>query len=467
MVNRSTTPQDPTARAMRGLDAVLHDDAIPDDLVIIDETLLKNKKREEVPTPNTSSATPICEESDVPVVARDKARVLFISYEDDVFVEGSVTQKRYQSYGHIFEEVHIIIFGSFIHEFSGLQIAQNVWAYPTNSRYWWAYPYDAYQIAGTQLYFADAFRADVVIAQDPYELAFAAYCIATRYRRALVICTSEDLYDPYFLETNEDNGYRAWWARFVLPRANRIFVEKERTREMVLAHHRISEGIVDIVPKYIDIASLQAARPSFTLKERYPKFTFTLLVVATLVKEEKIDFIINAAQHTLHQYPSMGLIIVGSGPELKALQTLVREKKLMNNVVFEVHSSDYVSFMHSAGMLLSLTENSTTEEVLMSAAAVGLPVITTSHLSLESVFVNGESSIVCLPGDIGCVIKGIGTYITDSVLRLRYTQEALDRLTTLVKGSAQNNLTLLRQSVEKAVSVQTVPLEVITTLDTM
>ena len=110
MVNRSTTPQDSTARAMRGLDAVLHDDAIPDDLVIIDETLLKNKKREEVPTPNTSSATPICEESDVPVVARDKARVLFISYEDDVFVEGSVTQKRYQSYGHIFEEVHIIIF---------------------------------------------------------------------------------------------------------------------------------------------------------------------------------------------------------------------------------------------------------------------------------------------------------------------------------------------------------------------
>ena len=258
-------------------------------------------------------------------------------------------------------------------------------------------------------------------------------------------------------DENDDNGYRAWWARFILPRAHGVLAESARVRERVLSGHKVADAAVDVVPRYIDVVALTTATPNFTMKERYPKFTFTMLVVARLAQEERIDFIINAAQHTLHQYPSMGLIIVGVGPELKALQTLVREKGLMNNVVFETNSDEYISYMKSAGMLLQLHDSSTSEESLMCAAAVGLPVITTTSLSLGNVFTNTESGVVCTPGDIGCVIKGIALYINDSLARSRYSSEASSRLSARSAESGDNNLTLFRQLIEKALFSYSVP----------
>ena len=68
-----------------------------------------------------------------PLTLREKLRVLFISYEREVFEEGSRTQALYIAYGASFEEVHVIVFTEASYTFSGLQIAENVWVYPTNT----------------------------------------------------------------------------------------------------------------------------------------------------------------------------------------------------------------------------------------------------------------------------------------------------------------------------------------------
>lgn len=450
-------PQDPTARASRGLDTELEAGAIPDELVIVDESLIKKTKPEVVD--EAQPIPPAEEDVPEPQAIREKARVLFVSYSEDIFIEGSITQKRYASYSDIFEEVHVIVCTQNVHQFDGLQIAQNVWVYPTNSKRWWSYPYDAYQVAARQLHFANAFRVDVVCAEDPFELSFIAYIIAKRYKRALTIEASEHLYSPYFYDENEDNGYRAWWARFVIPRADRVIARSTRLRDLVLRNHNIVSERTDIVPSYIDVAAIAHATPAFTLKERYPKFTFTMLVVAPLIQEANIEFVINAVQHTLKQYPSMGLIIVGDGPLHAQLLTLVRDKGFALQVIFEPAGNEYISFLKSAGMLLSLSTTSQSEEILMCAAALRVPVITAADVAPDGIFTNGESAIVCAPSDIGCVIKGLTEYINNSIVRAQYAMEAESRVQALVAGGEVRGLQALRESLEKAVLARHVAVE--------
>lgn len=443
-------PQDPTLRASRGLDAEIASGSIPDGLVIVDETLLKQTN---TTIPQSETGAEGVAESDMPPPqkVREMVRVLFLSYSVRIFTEGSLEQKQYAAYGELFEEVHVIVFTEDIHQFDGLQIAQNVWAYPTNSKQWWSYPYDAYKIARSQLHFADTFRADVVYAENPFELALAAYGIARRYRKTLVVEANERLYAPHFFDEHEDNGYRAWWARFVLPHADRVVVRSSRVKNLVRTHHTIAQELVDVVPSYVDTTMIANMTPRFVMKERYPQFTFTILVVAPLTKEGNTEFGINAVQHTLKQYPSMGLIIVGDGPLHEELISLVKAKSLTKQIIFESADAEYVSYLKTAGMLLVLHTHTQSEEVLMSAAAARVPVITITDSAPGDIFVTGESAIVCAPGDIGCVIKGVSTYINNSNLRKQYAEEAERRLNAQVATGADARRLLFRDSLEKAV----------------
>ena len=92
----------------------------------------------------------------------------------------------------------------------------------------------------------------------------------------------------------------------------------------------------------IDSEVLQGAIENINLKKKHrlKSKVFTILSVARLDKNKRIDVLIKSFKHIHDKYENINLIIVGSGPEEKKLKKLTYENKLNGKINFCGHISD-------------------------------------------------------------------------------------------------------------------------------
>jgi glycosyltransferase involved in cell wall biosynthesis len=381
---------------------------------------------------------------------RQKLRVLFITYED-AFTGGSLAYQRYASYSDLFEEVHVIVLTEGDTTFDSVKLAPNVWVYPTNSARWWMYPIDIYRVIKRQLFFAGLFRADIVSANDPFELGLMGYMVSKWWKVAFSLEASERLFDPDFLDESDDNPYRMWFSRMVLPRADRIRARNTHLKEQLTQELKLSSDRIDVIPRHVELTGLGAIKTNSFLKEQYPHFTFYIVVASPLETDSGVDIALNAASHVLRQYPSICMVIFGYGKAQKKLEALVKEKGLVGKVFFEPTPDDLASYLASADLLMVPRRTARSEETLLAAAGVALPIIATTDAVLPEVFVDRESALITKPGDLGSMITSITAYMNDSVMRKRFGTTAQERMHALVKDESQNGRGALRSSMEEAV----------------
>jgi hypothetical protein len=381
--------------------------------------------------------------------ARERMRLLCITYED-VFNANVHAAQRYTGYGALYEEVHIIVPTRTEYAYDVMQLADNVWAYPTHSTKWWMYPYDVYQTAKQQLFFGGLFRPDVILATDPFELGGIAWFLARIWKRALVIEAQSSLYDDTFLYEQSENTYRVWVGRFVAARAGRVMAPSVAVRNGVVSRLPALADRVDVVVRGYDAVPPASHTVSNVLHGKYPHCTFFMMVTVPPTDPDSASFAIEAAAFTLRKYKTFALVIVGNDSKCPALQKLAVEKGVEAQVFFEPFLSDNSVYMREAHIVLVPYRHSCSEQTLIAAALLKVPVIVSVSAALEQVHVPGESALVCAHRDMGCTIQAIATYVGDSVLRQRYANESARRTeqseeTRLAAGQA------MRKSLQEAV----------------
>jgi glycosyltransferase involved in cell wall biosynthesis len=419
-------------------------------ITILDPHITPIVKPAPAPKPEEKVAVHIPRPDDVTIIHNEERllRVLFITFEE-AYRDESLAAEKYRSYGSHFNEVHVIVVTEGDTGMDSIELAPNVWVYPTNSSKWWQYPVDVYNIVSKQLVFAHLLRIDIISASDPFELGCMAWMVSKRWKCPFVLEGSERLSDAAFFDESEDNGFRGWMARFVMPRALSVRARSTYARSLIATQSGVPEDRIDVVPRHADHTMLEHTHTSTLLKELYPQFNFYVVTIAPLRPESGLDLAINAASHSLHQYPTMCLIVLGDGPYKKTLEALVKEKAL-TNVFFEPMPPDVLPYLTSASMAIVPKLTSVSEEVLLSAAAVGLPTLVSRDSLIEDVFEDGESAVVCNQGDLGCAIKAISLYLNDTALRVRYGHEARDRAHAMISREGISSGALLYASLEKA-----------------
>jgi len=237
-----------------------------------------------------------------------KVKVLNISYDRLIFDPDSAVRHRVLDYGQLFDELHIIIFTLKKHNFEKQRIAENIWAYPTNSRFRVLYPFDAVRVAKKELTFRSNLRADIISTQDPFEAGYAGLKIARIFNRRLQIQVHSDFLSPHFKDMDPLNGIRVKIAKHVLPHANCVRVVSKHMKEALEESFPMLKGRIDVLPIYIDISYYQNAEPKFDVRKRYPQFNFTILMVNRLTKEKNVSFAIEVFAELSKTYPKIGLI---------------------------------------------------------------------------------------------------------------------------------------------------------------
>ncbi len=385
---------------------------------------------------------------------RNGIRLLIFTKDWTITQKGSITERRVLELAQAFSEIHIVVLTLWNGENGGaVRVADNVWVYSTRSKHWWKMGFDAYHIAKEQLTFAGGFRADIILAEDPFESGAAAYYIAERNGRALQIQVLEDFYDPVFKEQDEHNGLRIFLANFVIKRADSVRTKSGFLRDRIVAEYPELKEYVEVLPFYHNLHVWRDLQPTFDLHDRYPQFKFIMLHVSAMQTKSHTSEVISGAAPILKQYPTVGLVVVGSGPLRSALEKQVIALGIQNQVEFEPTPSEIVSHMKTANILIHLSEDPEEDETVLQAAAVRLPMITgTSGLAAE-LFVDGESVCMCAGTDPTCVSVKINKYLNENESRSRFALTAQEIVFERIEQDYGAYIDAYREGIERSLVV--------------
>ena len=246
---------DPSKQATEHLNEILGSKhgTTDEEIVVLDEKLKENLKPDEegaglmVPdmvgeTPGPSinvhdarKEAPLLEESG----DRQRVRLLLITKDATIAQEGSASYRRIIDQRNMFLEIHIVLINSKTGEgeVPVTRFFENVWLYTTNSSSWWMQGYDAYKLSEAQLVFGGGFRADLIVAEDPFESGLAGWFLSEKYERTFQLHIYEDFFDKAFVESQEHPTIYEWAVRYLLGRAGGVRTHTELPRQAALARH--------------------------------------------------------------------------------------------------------------------------------------------------------------------------------------------------------------------------------------
>ena len=381
-----------------------------------------------------------------------RMKILMISFDRNLFMEGTDVRERMIKYGHLVEELHIIVFSKNSLDLSEQKISENTWIYPTNSFDRWFYVWNAVSIGKKLL--ATRFTPNtsrwLVAAQDPFETGLAGYRIAKRFKIGLQLQVHTDFLNPHFIHESKLNKARVKIATFLIPKATCIRVVSHTIRSLILRRFpHIKPSAITILPVFVDLAKIKTGDPSLNLHEKYPQFDFIILMVARLEHEKNIPLAIQALKNILPRHPKTGLVIVGEGSEKIRLKKLaLSEKILENNVVFEGWRQNLPSYYKTADMLLVTSNYEGFGRMFIEAASVGCPIVTTNVGIARELILDDESSFICSVGNESCITQNIARLIEHESVRRVYALKLEARAGNIVTTDEQSYLDRYKASWE-------------------
>lgn len=451
-------------------------DDVPEDMVILDEKLRAREaaRREALTSPeevpqveNQSNEEDVGEEatndevyagearsapSVLTVVSdRDSMRLLIFTKSVSILSTESFLQRRLLEWSGLFAEIHVVVLSLKADgEPVTMRLTDNVWMYTTSSSGMIMASYDAYKVAERELAFAGGFRADMIVAEDPFESGIAAYLTAKKFERPIQVHILEDIFDPEFLAADPHNHVRMYAARFLLKRITCVRTASEGVlARLVEAYPRFGEGGGETLPMYHDLSFWRDMPPEYDLKERYPQFKFIILHVSSMHPRSHTIDVVNGVAPLLRMYPTVGLVIVGSGPLRQHIEKHVSELGIAGRIVFEPTQSNIISHMKTAHVLVQISEDPEEDLTILEAASVKLPIIGLKAGLAGSLFTTGESAFLCDAPEAGYVGHFLRMYLNDNTARMQYALTAQEIVFERVEQDYEAYLRAYRASIER------------------
>jgi len=224
----------------------------------------------------------------------------------------------------------------------------------------------------------------------PYLSCFSARLLSSLKGQKLFI-TWHEVWGDYWREYLGEKGRAGQaveWAAARLTDHN--IAVSERTQRELLS---LGARGVQVVPNGIDWKKISGIMPSPEQSD--------VIYVGRLVGHKNVDLLIKAVGIVKSEIPDVKAVIVGDGPGMKGLTSLVSELELEKNVVFLGFLEDYndaLALMKSSRLFASPSTREGFGMAALEANACGLPVVTVDHkMNAVMDLVKTETGAICQP----------------------------------------------------------------------
>jgi len=225
----------------------------------------------------------------------------------------------------------------------------------------------------------------------------------------------------------DERRFERGWTRFAMGiaatlerahvrRADAVLTTSAYAATRIAEEYRVEPSRIRIVPEPIALGRWNAALDAAPRASRGG--VAAILCVAHLYRRKSVVSLVRAMRAMKSR---AGLRIVGTGPELPTLETLVRELglgdrvALLGHVAFESLASEYRNA--DVFCLPSLQEGFGI--VFLEAMAAGLPVVACRAAAVPEVVPDGECGLLVPPGDTAALASALDRLASDAGNRAR------------------------------------------------
>lgn len=194
----------------------------------------------------------------------------------------------------------------------------------------------------------------------------------------------------------------------------------EITRRALIERDGLAPDRVAAFPIGIDVSQFCPGAPGRNLKEELglPADHHLVGIISYLRRYKGHRYFVEAAARISSQITNVTFVIVGEGPEERAIRSHIQELGLMNTVRLLGFREDLVDVFRSLDVfILPSVEGDTIPQALMQALAVGLPVLSTTVASIPDVVKDGETGLLVPPHDSVSLAERLGSLLQDEALR--------------------------------------------------
>lgn len=178
-----------------------------------------------------------------------------------------------------------------------------------------------------------------------------------------------------------------------------------------------------VIRNAIDVASVTSAEAPALPP---PRADCRLLTVGRLAPTKRVDLAIRAVAELRRRGVDAELLVCGRGSARAEaeLEALVAELGLADAVRFLGFRPDWPGIARQTDLLLQPSVSEGMSNVVVEAAAVGLPVVAARVDGLREVFTHGEDAWLAAPGDLGELVAAVETLHRAPELRRRLAAKA-------------------------------------------
>jgi glycosyltransferase involved in cell wall biosynthesis len=334
-------------------------------------------------------------------------KVLMISLDSSILKPGSVASYRMADYGSICDELHILVLKD---AGDRIKISENVFAYPCGSSRIAA----IFSAIKTGKKILAGGNKWIITAQDPFETGFIAWRLAKKFNAGLEIQMHGDFYgNSYWEKERLLNYFRFYLGKWVLQRANAVRVVSERIKKSISGF--VKEKIYEIPV----LSNLPQTGDADFLRKKFLNAFPIILAVGNLVPVKNHKLLIETFADIKKELPEAKLVIVGEGPERKALELLTTHYSLQTDVEFSGHQNNLADDYSSADIFVHPSLYEGWGRAVVEAAQFSLPIVMTDVGLAGEIIKNNESGLIVPVNDKEALKKAIIRLAQDEALRKR------------------------------------------------
>jgi glycosyltransferase involved in cell wall biosynthesis len=265
-------------------------------------------------------------------------------------------------------------------------------------------------------------KLDVIHSHHPFLLGETAADKAKDLKLPLVF-TFHTRYDEYmhyvpFSEKFAKKALIDWLIRYV-EKCQHIITPSESIKQMLMDTGVC--GPITAIPTGINLMPFQEADGQTVRQKRGWGDDLVLISVGRLGKEKNFGTLIRAAAEVMKAHNNVRLVLIGDGPERKALKELTQDLDIADQVEFtgRIPFEEIPSHLKAADIFCFASVTETQGLVTMEAMAAELPVAAVDAPGTRDAVEDGQEGLLT-QNDSAALGQAIAKLVDDEALRQRF-----------------------------------------------
>jgi glycosyltransferase involved in cell wall biosynthesis len=206
---------------------------------------------------------------------------------------------------------------------------------------------------------------------------------------------------------------RSSLARFVLRHCDAVVVPSQYLHDIFLRHHVATR----IIPNVVDAERFRWRKAAV--------MNDVVVCIRNFEHRYGVDDVIRAFTNVQQVLPDAALVLVGAGPEERALVGLV-EALGVRNVTFAgaVARDALPRVLESCAIMINASREDNMPLTIMEAFAGGIPVVTTTAGGIPTFALHERNALLAAPNDVEVLARHVTTLLNDRAHAMRLASAA-------------------------------------------